>query len=246
MLALLAISISRAHAHIIELCDYLEVVDAGNVNFLLSLTIFTSPTGSVAIVKYSSNDTYLFLQFSFFPCFYTSLSFAHPFLPLNNLHSLQFPQFMPLTMYLLKIWSDVLNSYIVNYSFKYHSQIFQDFFLSTRMHTLVPSDFLLCFCCCNNRLSSSLSRSLWPIIEDKGRPGFVCLVCRIHFPEGEQSPIRAARLSSRLWQDLTCPPSPVIAFKWQTMGPNQFWSIMDEQNNHVYTYLNVHMIQISF
>lgn len=182
-----------------------------------------------------------------FPPFLVSihLSFAHPFLPLNSLLSLQFPQFMPLTTNLLEKWSDVLNIYFVNYSFKYHSVISR-LFLSACMHTLVPSDFLLCFCCYNNRLSSSLSWSLWPIIEDKGKPGFVCLVCRIHFPEGERSLIRAARLSSRLWQDLTCPPSPVIAFKWQTMGPNQFWSVMDEQNSHVYTYLHVHMIQISF
>lgn len=60
---------------------------------------------------------------------------------------------------------------------------------------------------------SFLSCSLWPIFEEEGRPGSGCLVCRLHFPEGVWTLIRPGRLSSQLWQDLTCPGSLVIAFK---------------------------------
>lgn len=56
---------------------------------LKSYCLWPSPTGSVAIVKQSSNDTFLFLQFSFFPCFYASL-FCSSFLTLEQ------PSFPPI------------------------------------------------------------------------------------------------------------------------------------------------------
>lgn len=142
------------------------------------------------------------------------------------------PRFMPLTTYLLyaaagtlkfphcriiQIYSlylllirPMFSIFILSITL---SRLVVSSLLSARMHAHAPSDFYCVSAAIITDCRRLLSWSLRPTIEDEGRPRFVCLVCRIHFPEGERSLIRAARPSSRLWQDLTCPASPLIAFK---------------------------------
>lgn len=129
---------------------------------------------------------------------------------------------MSLTTHLLFNITNALNIYTVNITFAELLQTFPSSSCVLLMHNVafycVPAATI-------TDAPSFLSCSLWLIFEE-GRPGFVCLVCRLHFPEGLWTLIRPVWLSSQLWIDLTCPGSLVIAFKWQTTGPGQFWSTL--------------------
>lgn len=138
-----------------------------SINISFSWAVCTSPAGSELLKNRAAMTTILFSEFSLLSLPPLSL-FCSSFLTLE--------QFMPLTTFLLLIWLmfwifilSIAVSNIISLS------CFKTFLLSTRMHAHAPSDFLPSFCCYNNRLSLSLSWSLWHIIEDEGRPTFVCL-----------------------------------------------------------------------